>query len=414
MNMTMLHTFRGLAALPVLALAATAQDLTVEAPPQSAPIVIFGATIHVGDGQVIDGGALWFDEGEIRGIGPSVEAAGAPVDATRVDLSGRHVWPGLISAYTRVGLEEIGSISATHDYDEIGNVTPEVYAAVAVNPDATTIPVTRSNGVLTVGVFPSGGMMPGRASVLELAGWTWEEMALRGRAGLVIDWPTAVSWRGRSDDAERRALESRAEIDRRFDDAAAWVAARAADPDVPVDLRHAALAPVLAGEQPVFLVANDVESIRSSLTWALERGLKPILVGGADAELCLDLLTGHDVPVIVAGTHRLPRRRDHAFDRPFRLPKVLDDAGVRFCISGDGGYENERNLPYHAAKAAAFGLPPERARQAITRDAAAILGLGDELGTLAPGKRATLIVTDGDPLEITTRVHAAWASGRRV
>jgi imidazolonepropionase-like amidohydrolase len=391
-----------------------AQDLTIKAAPQSGPIVIRGATIHTGNGQTVENGTIWFEDGRIGGLGED----GVPGTATRVDGAGLHVWPGMISAATRVGLNEIESISATQDFREIGDFSPEVFAAVAVNPDATTIPVTRSNGVLTVGVFPTGGLVTGRPSLIQLAGWTTEDMAVRTELGLAVQWPTARvrSWSGRRGGGEssNSSDERRGAIDAFFDDAEAYLRARNADSSVPIDIRFAAMQPVLDGQLPVFLVANDAESIQDSVTWAMGRGLRPVVVGGHDADMCTDFLREHDVPVVVNGTHRLPGRRDDPHDRPFRLPAVLHEAGVRFCISGDFGYENERNLPYHAAKAVAYGLPLEAAERAVTSGAAAILGVGDELGTLEPGKRATLILTDGHPLEVTTNVRAAWVSGRRI
>ncbi|MDA0374663.1 MAG: amidohydrolase family protein [Planctomycetota bacterium] len=391
-----------------------AQDLTIKAPPQRGPVVIHGATIHVGNGRTIENGSIWFADGRIGGLG----ADGAPATAERVDGVGLHVWPGMISAATRVGLNEIESISATQDFREIGDFSPEVFAAVAVNPDATTIPVTRTNGVLTVGVFPSGGLVPGRPSLVQLAGWTTEDMAVRNELGLSVQWPTARfrSWRGRrgGDEGSNSTDERRHAIDAFFDDASAYQRARSADSNVPLDIRFAAMQPVLDAQLPVFLGANDSESIQDAVTWAVGRGLRPVIVGGHDADLCTDFLREHDVPVVVLGTHRLPGRRDDPHDRPFRLPAVLHEAGVRFCISGEFGYENERNLPYHAAKAVAYGLPLEAAEHAVTSGAAEILGVGDELGTLDAGKRATLILTDGHPLEVTTHVRAAWVSGRRI
>jgi len=406
-------------ALAVLALTAPAlgaQDLIPKAPPQTRAVVVRGATVHTMNGPALEGASVWFAAGRIRGVGAEADA---PADAEVVDGTGLHLWPGMISAVTQVGLNEIGSIAATQDYDEIGDVTPEVRAVVGVNPDATTIPVTRSNGVLVCGVFPRGGLVPGTAGVIELDGWTWEDLSVADDVGVVVDWPEFRSsrWRGRrgDDEAEERVLEDRTAIDRAFRDARAWDAARRADPSIPHDVRHAALVPALRGERAVFVLADDLEAIRSAVAWAESLGLSMTLVGGNDADRCAPFLREQGVAVIVAGTHRLPGRRDDPFDRPFRLPAVLEDAGVRWCLaSGTDGYENERNLPYHAATAIAHGLPLEAGMRGVTKDAAELLGVGDELGTIEAGKRATLILTDGHPLEVTTRVVAAWVSGRRI
>jgi len=124
-------------------------------------------------------------------------------------------------------------------------------------------------------------------------------------------------------------------------------------------------------------------------------------------------LKSRDIPVIVQGIHSLPDRRWEGYDVPFTRPKKLYDAGVRFCIAG-GGASNERNLPYEAATAAAYGLPKDEALKAVTLYPAQILGVDDRVGSLAVGMDATLIVTDGDPLETFTNVEREYIQGRDV
>jgi imidazolonepropionase-like amidohydrolase len=339
-----------------------------------------------------------------------------PADAVEIDGTGKHVFPGLIAAYTSLGLQEIGQVRQSVDVREVGDVSPEARAAVAVNPDSAVLPVTRTNGVLIAGVFPSSGLLPGRASVIALEGWTWEDMTIRGDAGVVVDWPSSGgSFRGRRGRGGPDLGGSRRKrVEAAFVQARAWNRARTADADVPTDIRWEALVPVLEGERPVFLLANDVESIETAVGWALREGLRPVIVGGREALLCAELLRRHDVPVILGGTHELPSRRDQPYDERFTLPARLHDAGVRFCIATGGSFYNERNLPYHVATAVAFGLPHEVALQSITSRAAEILGVGDRVGTLESGKDATLIVTDGDPLELVTRVELAFVQGREV
>lgn len=397
------------------AITGAAQDLTHKAPPQTKPIALIGGSIHTVDGPVIAAGTVWFEDGVIRGIGTDPAAAAVPPTAERIDVGGLHVYPGLISAFTKVGLEEIGSVRATADHDEVGDMTPEVRAAVAVNPDSTVIPVTRSNGVLTVGVVPSGGLIPGRASVMELAGWTWEDMSLLPECAVLLQWP-AMPRRGgdEQDEAEKRATEQRQSIDEAFALAAAYAARRDTQPSEPTDTRHEALVPALRGEQPVWIRADGLEQIQSAISWAAGRGLEVVLIGGRDAPLCVDLLAEHAVKVIVTGTHRLPSRRDEAFDAPFRLPQKLEEAGLEWCLTTGGSFYNERNLPYHAATAVAYGLPRDTALRSITLAAAECLGVADQLGSITVGKRATLFVTDGDPLEITTSTRIAFVSGRRI
>ncbi len=408
-----------------------AQDLTHKSAPQRNPIIIENATIHTISGDVIAKGSIWFDQGRIIGIN-SGESVDLPENTERFDASGLHVYPGLIGANTTIGLQEVGSAPGTIDVSEIGAVTPEVRAAVAVNPDATAIPVTRSNGILTVAVHPFGGrgggnvLIPGRISAMHMDGWTWEEMTLEDDIGLLVNWPSMSSGNGRrggrggrggnreEGDPNARTTRAREQINQAFLESIAYLKARKADPSMDVDLRYEAMADTISGKRSVFIRANDAEQIQSSIAWAAELDLKPVIIGGADSALCLDILKRNNVPVMVGGTHNLPRRRDAAFDSPFTLPKVLEEAGVAWCMSTRGDFSNERNLPYQAATAVAYGLPADAALRAVTLSAAEVLGISDAVGSLEKGKLATLIITDGNPLEMTTKITRAYVAGKRL
>ncbi|MEC9373251.1 MAG: amidohydrolase family protein, partial [Planctomycetota bacterium] len=194
-------------------------------------------------------------------------------------------------------------------------------------------------------------------------------------------------------------------------------AAKNADPSIPTDIRWEGLRPVLEKGAPLFIRAQELEQMQSAVTWAADRGFKCVIVGGRDAEQCIDLLKKHDVAVMVTGAHRMPRRRDSAYDEPFTLPAILEESGLRWCMATAGGgfsTSAERNLPYHIATCVAYGLDPEVAIRSITLSAAEVLGVADRLGSIEPGKAATLIITDGNPLEIPTNVEVAFIDGRRI
>ncbi|MCC6671003.1 MAG: amidohydrolase family protein [Planctomycetes bacterium] len=420
---------RGFRFVSLLAAAAFAhdacgQDLTPRAAPQQRDVILENATLHPVALPPIEGGALWFRAGRIHAIqrGRIEVPAGAASEPERIDLRGRHVYPGLIGAVSQVGLIEIDQVRATVDTAETGSFTPEVRALVAVNPDSTVLPVTRSNGVLASGVFPLGGVVPGRASVIQLEGWTWEEMRVADDAGLVVNWPGVrppprFSWaldQRRVEDEEGRIRESLRNLDEAFDSAQAYLAARAADPRLPVDVRKEAYGPTLRGAKPLFVRAQEVEQIQSAVAFAVRRGFRLVLVGARDAGRCLDLLRRHEVAVILEGTHVMPPRRDADYDEIFRLPAALEAAGIRWCLASGEEFYNERNLPYQAATAVAFGLSKEAALRAVTLSAAELLGVADRLGSLEAGKDATLIVTNGDPLEYATRIEHAWIAGRKL
>lgn len=412
------------AATLAVAGAASAQDLGIKALPQEKPILITGATVHPVSGPDIENGVVMFADGKLGLIGPASELDRVRLsgDVQRIDATGKHIYPGLIGANTVMGLMEIGAARATIDYAEVGDVSPEVRAAVAVNPDSTIIPVTRRNGILTVGVMPMGGTIPGRASVVRMDGWTWEDMAVKADAGVIVNWPNLrpirAPWMDKSEDDQleetRKSLDV---IDEAFNRAKAYIAAKKSDPTLATDLRWEAMRGCLENGDRVFVRANELEQIQSAVAFGERQGVKVVIVGGRDAIHCVDLLKRHEVPVMVTGTLKLPRRRDSAYDEAYTLPAQLEAAGVTWCLASNGGsFETplERNLPYHAAMAVAYGLSPEAALRSITLSAAQLLGVGDQLGSLESGKAATFIVTDGNPLEVTTKVERAFIDGRAI
>ena len=400
----------------------TAQDLLAKAAPQRGPIVLTNATIHTVSKGIVLGGTIWFDKGRIQAVLAKGEEPELPQDSAepvRIDLGGKHVFPGMISPHTQLGLIEIGSVPQSVDTDELGEMSPEALAATAVNPDSTAIPVARTNGVLAATVFPIGGLLPGRASVMQLDGWTNDDMALRGNAGAVVTWPAERSRRsGRRStppsNSTGRLARQRQQFDDAFVAAKAWSDARTADPTVPFDIRHAALVPAIRGEVPVFVLANAIEQIESAVRWGAARKLRVIIVGGHESRGCTELLKQHQVPVIIDGVHRLPRRDDAGYDEAFTLPRDLHEAGVKFCIGTGSGYSNDRNLPYHAATAATYGLSRQDAFAAITKNTAEILGVNDRLGALSSGKDATLFIADGHPFDLTTKIEMAFIQGRQI
>jgi imidazolonepropionase-like amidohydrolase len=419
--MMTMKTFSATAAgVLLLGSAAFAQDLTHKAPPQTNTIVLTNARVHTISDREISDGFVVIKEGRIAELGSMQSFDSRLQDGLEViDCQGLHIYPGLVSASTDIGLNEVSSVRATIDTTETGNLTPEVRAAVAVNPDSWHFPVARSNGVLTFGVRPTGGSIPGRMSVMRADGWTWEDMTVVGDAGLLINWPNVrpsnAWWMNQSEEEQlRRSREAVQTIDDAFNGAEAYFAARDADDATPFSIRFEAMGPALRGETPVYISAQELDQIRSAVTWATDRGLKPIIVGGRDAHLCTDFLKRHDVAVIVTGTLRMPRRSDAAYDEAFTLPAALEAAGVTWCLAGTGGSSNERNLPYHAAMAVAHGLDHDVALRSITLSAAELLGVGDRLGSIEKGKDATLIVTTGDPLEMATQVELAFIDGRQI
>lgn len=407
------------AALIVAGAAPALASPEVPGAPQARPIALVGGVIHPVSGPEIPDATLVFDRGKIVAVGRDVAI---PAGAERIDVRGQHVYPGLIEAHTHLGLVEISMVRATVDDAEIGRINPNVRAERAFNPDSELIPVTRSNGVLVALTAPTGDLLAGTSAVMQLDGWTWEDMTVRAPAGMHLIWPRVTplkTWH--LDEAHPLASPEKTlrELDRLLADARAYHKARqarAAQKATPPDhdSRLEAMIPVLEGTLPLIVDADEAAQIQAAVALARRENLKLIIHGGYDAPDCAALLKEHRVPVIVSGVHRLPQRRGDPYDAAFTVPNRLRTAGVEFCISGAGRMGNVRNLPYHAATAAAYGLPAEDALRSITLAPAKILGIADRLGSLEAGKDATLIVTTGDPLEIPTQVTRAFIQGRGV
>ena len=390
--------------------------LCIAAPSLQAATALVGGTVHPVTGPSIEQGVVVMEDGLIKAVG------GADViekSMTIIDVTGKHVYPGLIAAYSHLGLVEIEAVRATRDLDETGELNPNVSAHKAFTPDSELLPVTRSNGVLLALSAPGAGRISGKSSLMRLAGWTWEDMLVEPDVALHIGWPRAKRVEPDDDhdhDEEKQspAKDEVEELGRLLDRAQAYTAAHeSSDAADEVDLRLESLKPFVAGERPVMVYATRQAEIEAAVAFFIGRGMRMILLGGYDADRCASLLVENNVPVIVTGVYRTPLRRHRAYDGPYTLPARLHAAGVTFCIAGSGNSLswNVRNLPFHAATAVAFGLPRDEALKAITINAARVLSVEDRVGSLEAGKQATLIITSGDPLEITTNVERAFVQG---
>lgn len=421
MKQTIINHAVSAIAIALTSTVAVAQDLGIKAPAQSQPVAIINTRVHPVSGEPFDGYIL-FDKGTITQIGPGKMevAAGTQV----VDGTGKHVYPGMIAAFTQLGLSEIGAIRPSTDENETGAVTPEARAAVAVNPDSWLLPVTRTNGILLAGTFPTGGLIPGRAGVIRLDGWTSEEMAVKTDAGLVIDWPlmrvVRAAWMERPEDEQLKDVRANLE---RVRDTFRTASAYAAGTPAAMDIRWEAMRPVFAPTGPsdktkptlpVFIQANDYDQIVAAVELKRQYKLNMVLVGGLDAGRCAQLLKDENIPVIVTNVITPPRRDDSPYDENYGLPRRLAAAGVRFCIASGDETPHERNLPYAAAMAAAHGLDQDAALRSVTLSAAEILGVADRYGSLQQGKSATLLITSGNPLEVSTVIDAAYIDGRKI
>ncbi len=403
--------------LTSLLLVPAAADDAVPGAPQRKPIALVGGTIHPVIGEPIERGTLLFDKGKLVAVGPRVKL---PTGTRVVDIEGKHVYPGMFEAHSSLGLTEISAVRAMRDHSEAGSLNPNVKAQVSVNPDSALIPVTRSNGVLLALSAPQGGLVSGRTAVLQLDGWTYEDLTLKPNAALQINWPRMEPvFRAPGDEPAREQREERdsalTELRKLFKDAHVYAKGRAAGTQK-FDIRLESMIPVVKGEIPLLVRADRLNQIQSAVMFAVEQDVRLMILGGYDAPHCARLLKQHNVPVIVSAVHRRPRRRSDDYDAPYTLAARLHQAGVQYCISGTDRSDtwNARNLPYEAARAVAFGLPADEGLKAVTLYPAQIFGVDKQVGSLEVGKDATIFVSTGDPLETDTQITHAWVQGREV
>lgn len=390
----------------------------VPGPKQDHPIALVGGTIHTVSGKSITGGTLLFIDGRIAAIGQDLNL---PSNVEVIDVTGKHIFPGLIDANSNMGLVEINAVRATRDEREVGSFNPNVKAHVAINPDSEIIPTTRSNGVLLCLTAPSGGVISGQSAVIQLDGWTYEDLTIRPGAGLHVTWPLMApvsDWQltGNAKDSANARDKNMKNLEEFFNTARRYDEARRNDPSARIDLKLESMRDVLSGKIPVIANAENANQIQAAVAFSVRQKVRLIINGGYDAIYCTDLLKQHNVPVILGGVYRTPRRADDFYDLPYEIPAILEKAGVQFCIASDGrfGASMVRNLPFHAGTAHAYGLSMDGALRAVTLSTAEILGVEKQVGSLEQGKDATLVIADGNILDIRTNVEVAFIQGRRV
>ncbi|MFL6246071.1 MAG: amidohydrolase family protein, partial [Thermoanaerobaculia bacterium] len=385
---------------------------------------IRNATIVPVTSAPIERGTIVFANGVITAIGTDVAI---PTGATIIDGTGLSVYPGMIDSGSSVGLIETDSVSGTVDTAELGELNPNAQAAVAINPHSELIPVTRVSGVTHVVSTPEGGIVSGQSALIQLAGWTPPEMVVKAPVAMNVRFPRIRSAPlvevPSDEEAEKERTKSYTrDLDRLrdlFRDARAYAkaaAARASDTRVrrfDRDLMLEALVPVVEGRVPVVMHANLARDIKAALEFADEFELKVILSGAQDIARVIPEVKRRNIPVLLGPILSLPAREDDPYDLLYSNAKTLHDNGIRFAIQSQDSH-NTRNLPYHAATAAAFGLPKEEALKAITIYPAEIFGVADRMGSLEVGKQANVIVTDGDPLEIRTNVRRVFIAGEDI
>ena len=381
---------------------------------------IRGGTVVVGNGERVPNTNVLIEDGRILAIGNSV---GAPAGATTIDATGQFVYAGMIDSYTPMGLAEIGRISTMQMSAEIGQFNPHLRAMVAINTGSVMLGVTRSNGVTSAITAPTGGIISGQAALINTDGWTWEDMAVTGNAGYVVNYPSAqgggrrgggggfAGFGGGGADREARAKEQLEELKQEIRVAKSYHMAREGGLE-DGDLIYESMGPLVRREVPAIMRVNSQEAIEGAVALGEEIGIDIVIAGGRDAWKVRDLLAEKNIPVVLSSIQSTPGT-GLPYDAVYAQPGVLVEAGVKIAFS-TGGASNARHVPYHAALATAYGLSPEDAWRALTIWPAEIWRADDMIGTVEVGKMANIFVADGDPLDIRTNVNEVFIKGRRV
>jgi imidazolonepropionase-like amidohydrolase len=410
-----------LSALVSFTAAAFAQDDVYPAAKQNKKTAIVGATVHVGNGQVIENGIVVFDNGKIVYAG---DAAAAPKAENTIDAKGKQVYPGLILPASNLGLQEISGVRGSTDINEIGEFNPSVRSIAAYKAESVIINTLRLNGILLAHTVPGGQLVAGQSSVVQLDAWNYEDAAYKTDMGMNFYMPSLLSRGGGgrgfgrgfgaapAGDPIKEALDKIDEVKSFFREAKAYHQKGA---DKQINLKLEATKGLFNHTQKLFVHCNQVKQMIAAIDFVKEFGFDVVLVGASESWQIADLLKANNIAVILTQEHSLPTSDDDDIDQPYKAASALQKAGVLFCLNDDDPQNRGRNLMFNAGTAAAYGLGKEGALQAITLNAAKILGVADKTGTLEVGKDANIVISEGDILDMKSSIVTdAFIQGRAV
>jgi imidazolonepropionase-like amidohydrolase len=404
---------------------AFAQSNILPAEKQKTPIVITNATVHKGNGEVLENATIVIVDGKITAVGKNISV---PAGAETVDAKGKQVYPGIILPTSALGLVEISAVKATSDVREIGDMNPNVRSIVAYNTDSKVINTLRSNGILAANIVPQGSFLAGSSSVVQLDAWTWTDASLKTDAGMHLYMPSLMPRPnfGRfgggapggpnagqpQPDPVKEGLEQLEKLKAFFREAKAYSAVTKHEE---TNLKYEAVKNLFTKDQKFYVHANTVKQMLAALDFVKEFGFDVVIVGGSESWQIPDLLKQHNVSVILQQMHSLPTSTDDDVDQPYKTAAILQKAGVLFAISDDDAQTRGRNIAFNAGTAVTYGLTKEEALAAITLNTAKIMGVADKTGSIEVGKDANIIISSGDILDMSTNnVTDAFIQGRKI
>lgn len=370
---------------------------------------ITNARIHTVSGPVIPRGTVVIRGNTIQAVGANVSV---PSGARVVDARGANVYPGFIDAQTDLGLNEPG-VRNYDDVNEILTFNQMLRTRVAYQSDSDAIAVARTEGITAAGIFPGGGIIGGEVPLMNLDGWTWEENMVRPAAGLAMSFPGGGGG-GRGGFGGRAGGGGNSGL-RELEALLAQAKVYGQNPNRDMNWNLEPFLPILNKQQAFYVTAGSDAAVTQVLQWAQAQNVNVVIrTNPATAVTSAAALKAANVPVILSTILAMPAGNDNTFHAAtYQAAGELEKAGVTFAFSS-GGFETVRLVPFQAAMSVAWGLSKERALQAMTLDAAKIFGADRMLGSIEPGKIANLVVTNGDAMEIRSRVLHVVIAGKDV
>ncbi|MFO8235048.1 MAG: amidohydrolase family protein [Bacteroidales bacterium] len=383
------------------------------APKQKEKIVITGGTAHIGNGEVIQEATIEFENGKITKISNKDEIT-YDNEAHVIEAKGKHIYPGLILPDSQLGLVEIGSVRATNDTRETGELNPNVRSIVAYNTDSRLIPTIRSNGVLMAQIVPGGGIISGTSSIVQLDAWDWEQAAIKLDNGIHLNWPAKFKSKENGKRVEREEYKNTIKkIKKLFDDASAYGKSQKEHDTNP---RLKSMQGLFDGSTKLYINTSSPEEIIESVSFAKEYDIENITITGVreSAWKVKDFIKEQNVSVILSEIHSLPSKSHADIWEPSKLPAKFYKEGIPVSLS-ISWLQGSMNYAFLAGTAAAYGLDKEEALELVTSIPADIIGIDDRAGTLETGKDASLIISEGDILDMkSNNITEAFIQGRQI
>lgn len=378
----------------------------IQAKSQNTPTVITNAKIHIGNGQIIEKGTLVFSNGIIEYVGTDNNTFYKT--ATIINAEGKHIYPGLFALNNVVGLNEIDAVRATHDFNENGSINPNVRAQIAFNTDSKILPTLKFNGILFTQVTPQGGLISGSSSVMKTEAWNWEDATIKKDDGIHMNWPEQNPWGNL--EKQKEQIEKHTQSLKNFLTEAKHYCQQT--PAVS-NIRYEAMRPLFNKSAKLFVHVNTAKGIVNCIQFFKQQfpEIELVLFDAAEANYCIDIIKENNIKVVVTNIHSLPSNASKDIDQPYKTVAQLFNAGITVAVARNGSWES-RNVMFNAGTVAAYGINPEQALQTITLNAAKIVGLDSLYGSLEKGKKASLIISDGDVLDMkSNNIVQAFING---